>query len=213
MTPENYEQPVPPPGIWPPPPTGQPGAWTTAPDTNTLTMPFKSVAQRAADKAVKAKYSDFREGSLQMSAAGLVISGKAILRAEIRLPIFIIALIFTRFIGIIVYLVTEYAFRRDSIAQVPWEAVRLVQLAPQKQQACVIYDAPNYKGIVKTFSLAFTLDPGSFAAFSQQVPQFVPGRMAEGALRNVMTARVWLRLIVLLGIVALATIAVMSQHH
>ena len=107
----------------------------------------------------------------------------------------------------------KYGFRHDEFLQLGWQNVRLVQMAPQKRQACIVYDAPNYKGLVKTFSLAFTLDQASFAAFADQMQQHVPDRLAEGNLRSVTTLRIWIRLIILLMIVAAAVIAAVTNHH
>ncbi len=161
--------PAPEPGVWPPPPTGQPqGFW----------FPFKTLLTRA-----EGSVPNFRLGSINLSESGVYIQGKAVTRYEIQVPI-LIACLFLRLGFLIAYMVLEYAIRRDEVLTIPWAQVRQVVLVPNKQRVCLVYDAPNYKGVVKTYSLAFKPDPGQYEKFAATADQFIPGRVQPGKLRG-----------------------------
>lgn len=179
---------VPPPSdaaVWPPPPS-------VAGAVPAVAAPFKWLYRRASGKvAGRAFIADFREGLVQLEPQGLVIQGKVVPRAEIRLLVLIPCLLISVLIAVVANAVMEYGMRKDQWLAVPWSSVREVLLSPTKQQAVLIYDAPNYAGIVKTFSLAFTPTPGYYETFASAARQYAPGAVTEGRLRNATSPIVW----------------------
>ena len=134
---------------------------------------------------------------------------------EIRLTIFIVALLIPGGLGVMCIILCQllgYEFRRNDENQVAWAAVQRVDIVPKKQQACIVYDAPNYKGVIKTFSLVFALNASSFPDFAQQVQQYVPVHVAEGPFGGLTTIRAWVWLIATLIISGLI-IAAISRNR
>jgi hypothetical protein len=86
-------------------------------------------------------------------------------------------------------------------------------LAPGKQQACLIYDAPNYAGKIKTFSLAFTPAPGYYELLVQAIQQYAPVPVAEDRLR-IASSPVLLAVLaaLILGVFGLIIWAASSHH-
>lgn len=197
-------------GIWPPPPTGQAQAPQTLPG-----CPFKWIYRRAPGAlGVKAKISDVREGYLQFSPEGILIQGKAVLRAETRAWILVPCYLAGLLIGAIVASILETACRHDEYFGVRWADVKEVMLAPNKQQACLVYDAPNYAGKIMTFSLAFTPTPGYYEMFAQAARQYSPVTVAEDRLRNATTPAAWAILGLLLAfVIGLIVWASVAPHH
>ena len=74
------------------------------------------------------------------------------------------------------------AAKFDQYAQIPWANIQSIVLRPKKRQACIVYSHPNYKGVVKTFSLGFNLKD-NFESFASAVGSMVPDRVTEGKLR------------------------------
>ena len=107
--------------------------------------------------------SDFRKGSIHVQDQGLLITGKAVPNAELQIPIMIV----TEFLRVWLFavLLMEYAFRKEKWLSVPWEHVQQIGLVPKKRRVCLVFHAPNDKGIVKTFSLAFKLEPDQYENF------------------------------------------------
>lgn len=172
-------------GVWPPPPS-------VAGAVPAVAAPFKWLYRRAAGKvAGRAFIADFREGLVQLEPQGIVIQGKVVPRAEIRMLVLIPCLLISVFIALIANAVMEYGMRKDQWLSVPWSSVREVLLSPTKQQAVLIYDAPNYAGVTKTFSLAFTPAAGYYETFAVAARQYVPGAVTEGRLRNATSPIVW----------------------
>lgn len=190
MDPFNARTPgaVPPPfnaGVWPPPPSVAGSVFAVA-------APFKWLYRRASGKiAGRAFIADFREGLVQLEPQGIVIQGKVVPRAEIRLLVLLPCLLVSVLIALAANAVMEYGMRKDQWLSVPWSSVREVLLSPTKQQAVLIYDAPNYAGKVKTFSLAFTPTPGYYETFANAARQYVPGAVTEGRLRDATSPVVW----------------------
>ena len=172
-------------GVWPPPPSV--GGAVPA-----VATPFKWLYRRAPGKmAGRALIADFREGLVQLEPQGLVIQGKVVPRAEIRVPVLIFCLLFSVLIAAIANAVMEYGMRKDQWLAVRWDSVREVLLSPTRQQAVLVYDAPNYAGVIKTFSLAFTPAPGYYETFAAAAREYVPGAVTEGRLRNATSPVVW----------------------
>ncbi len=165
-------------GVWPPPPTGgsQPQA---------LMFPFKTEFYSAGGSVPL-----FRVGTVSLYPEGVSIQGKAVPRYEIQIPILIISALLIGFL--IVYALLEYAFRQDVVANIPWADVRGVTLVPKQRRICLVYDAPNYKGITKTFSLTFRPVQAEYDAFALNIQTFLPGRVTEGKLARWTSPAVWI---------------------
>ena len=188
-------------GIWPPPPLGQHYA------SQALTFPFKTLFSY-----VKGSVPNFRVGTVTLYPEGFSIQGKAVIRYEIQVPI-LIACFLLRLGFFIAYVVMEYAIRRDETLSVAWADVRSLVLVPKKNRVCLVYDAPNYKGIVKTYSLAFKLEPGQYESFVSNVGAFIPERVAEGKLRAWTSPKVWVFCGgALAGLLILLVIYLMTPH-
>ena len=186
-------------GVWPPPPS-------VAGAVPAVTISFRWLYRRASGKvAGRAFIADFREGVVQLEPQGLVIQGKVMPRAEIRVPVLIFCLLISAFIAVIANAMIEYGMRKDQWLVVRWDGVREVLLSPTKQQAVLIYDAPNYAGVTKTFSLAFTPAPGYYEMFAAAARQYVPGAVTEGRLRNAPSPVVWLALALLVLLLSVGT--------
>ncbi len=206
-------QPDPNAGVWPPAPTGQPGGQYPAPQPM-IGIPFKFALRRAPGKAAaKAKISDIREGFLQFDPQGIIIQGKAIPRAEIRALVLIPCFLISLLIAVIANSLMEYAFRHDEYLGVRWTDVREVTLAPEKQQACLVYDAPNYAGKVMTFSLAFTPVAGAYEALAQSLRAYAPVSVTEGKLRSATSPILIAFLVVFLLTIFGLAIWASSGHH
>ena len=194
-------------GVWPPPPS-------VAGAVPAVAAPFKWLYRRAPGKvAGRALIADFREGLVQLEPQGIVIQGKVVPRAEIRVPILIFCLLFSVLIAAIANAVMEYGMRKDQWLAVRWDSVREVLLSPTKQQAVLIYDAPNYAGVTKTFSLAFTPAPGYYETFAAAARQYVPGAVTEGRLRNATSPIVWAVLALLVLVLAGGALWVALNPH
>lgn len=192
-------------GVWPPPPSVAGAGAVPA-----VAAPFKWLYRRAIGKAAgRAFIADFREGLVQLEPQGIVIQGKIVPRAEIRVPILVFCVLFSILIAAIANAVMEYGMRKDQWLSVPWSSVREVLLSPTKQQAVLIYDAPNYAGISKTFSLAFTPAPGYYEAFADAARQYVPGAVTEGRLRNATSPIVWGALALLVLVLTVGVYAIL----
>lgn len=202
---------VPPPfntGVWPPPPSVAGAGAVPA-----VAAPFKWLYRRAVGKVARRAFiADFREGLIQLEPQGIVIQGKVVPRAEIRMLVLIPCLVLNVLLAVIANAVMEYGMRSDQWLSVPWSSVREVLLSPTKQQAVLIYDAPNYAGKVKTFSLAFTPAPGSYEAFADAARQHVPSAVTEGRLRNATSPIVWVFVGLLLAL-ALFTLDLALTHR
>jgi len=155
-------------GIWPPPPdTVEPAVFTFPFKTNFLFQ--------------KGSVPDFRRGTISISSAGITVSAKGTLRYEIRTPLLLVLWVVTP-LNLIAYVIIEAA-KFDQYAQIPWSDVQSIVLRPKKRQACIVYSYPNYKGVVKTFSLGFNLKD-NYEPFVAAVQSIVPDRVTEGKLRT-----------------------------
>lgn len=173
-------------GVWPPPPTNQASMLGQGNAPAALTFPFRTLFFFVKPSSVP----NFRVGTVALYPEGVSIQGKAITRYENQVSILIISLFLRLFL--VAYLVMEYAFRRDEIVNVPWAEVQGVTLVPKKRYVCVVYNAPNYKGVVKKFSLTFRPDPAYYTAFVENIQTFLPGRVTEGKLRRWTSPPVWI---------------------
>ena len=187
--------------VWPPPPTNQ----ATSPQA--VTFPFKTLLSY-----VQGSVPDFRVGTVTLYPEGVTIQGKAVVRSEIQVPV-LIACLFLRLGFFIAYAIMEYAIRRDEVLSVPWASIKRIVTVPKKRRVCLVYSAPNYKGVVKTFSLAFKLEPVQYAAFVSAAQRQVPDRLGEGKLRAWTSPRVWVFCGgALVGLLILLVVALTSGH-
>lgn len=177
--------------VWPPPPVVQPSAapW------NIPFTPFKYLYRRAAGPvAARALISDFREGNLFFDEYGIIIDGRACPRAEIRYAVVIPCICLGLLVGAVVNYIMEYAVQHPERIGVRWDQVRQIALDPNKPQGCLVYDAPDYKGRPRTFSLGFTMTPGYDGAMRQAAQVFASDRLQTIRLRNATSPRAWLAL-------------------
>lgn len=198
-------------GVWPPPPTvqGQPTAWASP------LCPFKWAYRRAPGKAAgKANVADFREGYLQFDAEGVIIQAKAVPRAEIRALVLIPCFLLSILIAVVANAIMEYAVRSDQRLGVRWDSVREILLSPDKQQACLIYEAPNYAGKVKAFSLALTPTPGYYDVLAQAAQHYAATRVSEGRLKSATPLAAWILLGLFVAFLVVAVVfATLPPHH
>ena len=183
--------------MWPPPPVVQPQAsqWSV-PFT-----PFNYLYRRAAGPvAVKANISDFREGKLFFDEQGVIIDGRACPRAEIRYAVIIPLACLGLLIGAVASYVLEFAVQHPERIGVRWDQVRQIAIDPAKPQGCLVYDATDYKGRPRTFSLGFTMTPGFDGPLRYAAQTFAPDRLQNIRLRNANSPRTW----VISGLVFLA---------
>ncbi|BDI31737.1 hypothetical protein CCAX7_37880 [Capsulimonas corticalis] len=183
MTPP--DQPAPPsaPPVWPPSSVPDAGVWPPAPISDapgfvygSCIVPFSTLFLR-----IKGSVSDFRTGSIEVQQAGLSVMGKAVPNAETQIPILIVAALL-RVGWLLAVLVMEYGFRKSKWLVIPWENIQQVGLVPNKSRVCLVFDAPNDKGVVKTFSLAFKLAPEQYTQFVSAVKPFVTDRIGPSNL-------------------------------
>ena len=168
--------------VWPPPPMGQ-GQGFSAP---AFSVPFKTIFRYS-----EGSVPNLRVGSVSLSDQGIYIQGQSTPRYEIQMPI-LLACILLGAGWLIAYLIMEYAVRNPESVVIPWEHVQRVVFVPKKRQICLVYQAPNYKGVVKTFSLAFTLEQSLFDQFIAAAHEVAPGKVTEGKLRAWTSPVVWL---------------------
>ena len=159
--------------------------------------PFKYLYRRGSGPdAAKAPVSDFREGVLLFDEQGVIIDGKACPRAEIRYwvatPFILLGLV----VAAVMHYILEYAVQHPERIGVRWEQVRQITVDPNKPQGCIVYDAPNYKGAIRTFSLGMTITPGYEETLRYAARTFIPDRFQESRLRNATPLWVWIFLAV-----------------
>ncbi len=211
MIPQQPGSPLSPPsvvdGVWPPPPVvqPQPSQWDTP------FVPFKYLYRRGVGSAgAKAPTSDFREGVLFFDEYGVIIDGKACPRAEVRYWVSMPFILLGLLVAAVVHYVMEYAVQHPERIGVRWDQVRHITVDPAKSQGCIVYDAPNYKGDIRTFSLGLTITPGYEETLRYAARTFIPDRFQEARLRNATLPGVWIFIAVffaaLIGIILFAAL-------
>jgi hypothetical protein len=148
--------------------------------------------------------SDFREGSLALSASGVQIDGKTILPVGQRIAIILASVLCLG--AIIVAMLLEYTFRVRRSLTLAWSAVEEVVLMPHQHRACLVYQLPEKPGQVA--SLAFRLDPASYAHFVQVARYFAPGKVREGPIGPPTSPRAYVITLVILVVVFLLVVAI-----
>ena len=197
--------------VWPPPPVMQPqaSAWSV-PFT-----PFKYLYRRAAGPvAAKANIADFREGKFFFDEQGVVIDGRACPRAEIRYAVIIPCACLGLLFGAVASYILEFAVQHPERIGVPWDQVKQIAIDPAKPQGCLVYEALDYKGRTRTFSLGFTMTPGYDGAIRQAARAFVPDRLQEIRLKNATSPRAWIVSgVVIVAITVGLLLLVMAKPH
>ena len=144
----------------------------------------------------------------------MIWTGRAIARAEIQFPLYVLgALAF--FVGVLVVaLVMEFLIRFRVQAHIPWAQVRRIVIVPRRQQICLVYDAPNFRRNRSDMGADNSTGTGALSAFVAEAERFAPGRIAPGKLRDWMPAYAWVLIIPILtlGLIALLSLAYSLLH-
>jgi hypothetical protein len=165
------------PTVWPPVPEQSAAVWPPAPTTiPRQTYNFKTLFAR-----VTGSVPDFRSGVMGIDGNGMSVEGSAVRPSEIQVPILILSFFICFLLG---YIILEYVARIQARLFVPWDSITNVVLVPNKKQVCVTYTAPNYKGVVKPFSLATKLTPEQYETFAGQCRTIVPDKVVDGKLKS-----------------------------
>jgi len=122
-------------------------------------------------------------------------------------------------VALIIQMVIEMACRSAASLYLPWPQVKGIVLISRMRMVCFVFNAPNYAGKMRTFSLPFRLDPAAFAAFGETARTYAPQLTVEGNIGRAMMPLtrvflVYLALIVLIiAVVAIASAVTQSGHH
>lgn len=160
--------------VWPPPPCD--------PAKNSSLDAEVTVSFTTQFRFVEGSVPNFRRGAVRVSSEGLLLEGKSVLPYEYQVPVFLVGLLLPP-LWIIAYLVMEYGLRHTELLALSWSSVRRVAYAGGEQMVCIVYDALNYKGIEKVYSLAFTLNKNEYDAFLACASHWLPASVGEGRLR------------------------------
>ena len=147
---------------------------------------------------------DVRGGVLGLDEHGIDLDGRAIARAEIQFPLYVLGAL-AYFVGILaVALVMEFVVRFRVQAHIPWAQVRRIVVVPHRQRVSLVYDAPNFAGAVRTWALTFQLERERYKSFVAEVERLAPSRLETGKLRDWMPAYAWVFIvpILTLGLIA-----------
>jgi hypothetical protein len=128
--------------------------------------------------------SDFRKGTIAVDPAGITLQGKFAIPAEIYKPVVIIGWLVFGCGVIIADLIMRYCIFNDRTYRLNWNNIQRIVLVEQRCLACIVYDAPNEYGKVKTSSFAFSMPPERYDAFLANVNQYAPGLAKPGKLKR-----------------------------
>jgi len=177
-------------GVWPPPPGGvsQEPVW----------FPLRFVYRR-----VEGALSDFRDGMVGVNPFGIVIDGRTQPRAEIYQTVALVSFLIIGIPGLLISTtIMRYAMLTRNVLQLPWNTIQSVVWKADKRIVCLVYDAPNYAGVIKRYSLAFRLPPELFPAFQEQIQGLAPGKGGEGKIKNPDAIAMWILAVLVLLITA-----------
>lgn len=143
--------------------------------------------------------SDFRTGQIVVGADGCTITGKAVLPANIRVPILVVCIVL-RIGWLIAYVILEYAIRRDQTDQLSWNDLETIIVQPAKKRVCLLYRLPARP---KTrYALGLKMKDGLYDEFLRVVRLHAPERIVEGKIGDATPLVVWIILAVfVLGII------------
>jgi hypothetical protein len=142
--------------IWPPPPTARPTA---------------AVRFRNNRTAIRGTVSDMRTGTLSVYREGITLVGNAVLRAEVIFWIEYVAFFLVSWV--IAALILEY-IRPAASLTLKWDEIELVGLIPKKRRVCVVYRQTDKRGRTRKLSLATSLSPTDYEAFTEAVVANAP---------------------------------------
>ena len=110
--------------------------------------------------------------------------------------------------------IMEYAFRKDQQLFVPWSQVQKIVFNKKRNQALLVFDAPNFsRGTIKKFSMVTKIDPAYFDSFAASIQPFIPDRFSEG---NIDGIPFWLRIalvVLMVAMIGVVIYVVMSTYH
>ncbi len=163
------------PGVWPPPPLNRANLGADAVEV--------AVGFRTEFRFVAGSVPNFRHGTVRLSSEGLLLEGQAVMPYEYQLPIFIVGL-FLPPLWLISYLVMEYGLRHLEMMYLSWDQVRRIAFVNEEQLVCIVYDARNFRGKEKVYSLTFPLNKAEYEAFIACGVQYWPEKVGESKLRR-----------------------------
>ena len=156
--------------VWPPPVIGQ-------------TQPMLFHPGTFLYERVDGSVADFRSGSIGADASGSVIDGIVIPRAEIYQTI-MIATLFLYGLWTIAWLIMQLLCQRRATATIPWDKVDSITTMPRSRKLCVVYRAPNYKKIEKTFSITMQFKKGIYESITDALDEYAPGLAQPGVIKG-----------------------------
>jgi hypothetical protein len=160
--------------VWPPPPNveGHPAFMGHQ-------FEFLNIHKRDSENV-----SDFRTGTITVDPAGITFQGKTAIPAEIYKPVMIVGWLVIGCAVLIADLIMRYCVFYNRVCRLNWSSIQRIVLVEQRCLACVVYDAPNEYGKVKTFSFAFSMPPERYDAFLATINQYAPGLARPGKLKR-----------------------------
>ncbi len=186
--------------VWPPPPTAPPPS----------PVHFVSAQRFTAGGPA----SDFREGTLRLDDGGVHLDGRAAVRAEIAFALCLVGALCIFVVGALLVALILEVVGRPAHRHVPWDRVRRVVLAPGQERVCLVFEAPNDRGMPRLWSLTFLFTPASYAPFVAEVERYAPGRAAEGRLHRWLPLHFWVFLAPLLALAIIQVgLVVLSYLH
>ncbi len=141
-----------------------------------------TVEFRTEFRVVEGSVPNFRRGAVRISSEGVLIDGQAVLPYEYQLPVFVLGLFLTP-LWLAAYLVMEYGMRRRECQLLPWKQVRRMASVPREQLVCIVYDARNFRGRDRVYSLSFPLNQSDYEAVTACATICRPEKAGEGKLR------------------------------
>ncbi len=185
----------------------QPDAYA-APGAASPAYPYKVTVTPGR---VKGAVSDYRDGTVTLDQAGVLISGNRVLPAGQRALILIASAVLC--VGVLVAaILVEYVIRLYRPLQVPWNRVDDIVLEPAKSRACLVY-RPD-EGSDRPQSLAFKLTPELYAHFDQVAHYLAPTKTRVGKIGPATSpALLAVFVVIMLLVVALAFWAGSSPGH
>lgn len=191
--------------VWPPPVYAEPSQ-------PTVFHKFNFLYER-----VDGSVADFRSGQIGVDAGGIIVDGKAQPRAEIYQPILIAALLIYSPLLLIAYPILRYAFLQSTTLAIPWQMMKSITSIPKKRKICLVYDAPNYANVMKTYSLTMQFRKDVYSEVAGAIDASAPGLLQPGKIRAAYSpvVLVWLTcvLISLVAVLVIASMKFMSGGH
>jgi hypothetical protein len=132
---------------------------------------------------VEGSVADFRSGAIAFDPGGITVEGKVVPRAEIYQSI-LITMLFIYGSWLIAWAIMRYGCLSSAVCGIPWNTIRSITTVPKKRKLCIVYQAPNYKGIVKTFSITMQFKKPTFDSIVETLEAYAPGMAQPGKIRS-----------------------------